>query len=110
MKWLCESSDAHHKAKDYLKQVSRSQLVTNVLSCHTCAGTTRCLMRRDQLVTNVLSCHTCAGNTRCLMSHEQLHNLDCKALLCPVTELIWPALIAETEKQVGTSDRSQFHC
>ena len=29
---LSESSDAHHKAKDYLKQVSRSQLVTNVLS------------------------------------------------------------------------------
>ena len=28
---LSESSDAHHKAKDYLKQVGKSQLVTHVL-------------------------------------------------------------------------------
>lgn len=31
---LSESSDAHHKAKDYLKQVGRTQLVTSVLSCN----------------------------------------------------------------------------
>ena len=34
----------------------------------------------SQLVTDVLSCYTCAGNTRRLTSHEQLHTLDCKAL------------------------------
>jgi len=67
---LSESSDAHHKAKDYLKQVGRSHLVTNVLRCHTCAGNARCLMSHEQLATNVLRCHTCAGSTRCLMSHN----------------------------------------
>ena len=54
---LSESSDAHHKAKDYLKQVSRSQLFTQIFSCH-----------------------TCACSSRCLMSHKQLHTPDCKAL------------------------------